>query len=148
MSYISTVIKNKHIMKVQQFDKPTIKAIRQAMDQALAQVANQYGITINTGNARFTGNEVTFKVKANTVDGATGNAITKEAQTFELVKHQEGIGHLSVGDTVILQGKEFTLKGFNTRARKSPIQIEDAQGRGFKCSVQMLKLYNSKYEQA
>ena len=135
-------------MKVQQFDKPTIKAIRQAMDQALAQVANQYGITINTGNARFTGNEVTFKVKANTVDGATGNAITKEAQTFELVKHQEGIGHLSVGDTVTLQGKEFTLKGFNTRARKSPIQIEDAQGRGFKCSVQMLKLYNSKYEQA
>ena len=135
-------------MKVQQFDKPTIKAIRQAMDQALAQVANQYGITINTGNARFTGNEVTFKVKANTVDGATGNAITKEAQTFELVKHQEGIGHLSVGDTVILQGKEFTLKGFNTRARKSPIQIEDAQGRGYKCSVQMLKLYNSKYEQA
>lgn len=129
-------------MKVQQFDKPTIKAIRQAMDQALAQVANQYGITINTGNARFSGNEVTFKVKANTVDGATGNAITKEAQTFELVKHQEGIGHLSVGDTVDLQGKAFTLKGFNTRARKSPIQIEDQQGRGYKCSVQMLKMYN------
>ena len=135
-------------MKVQQFDKPTIKAIRQAMDQALAQVATQYGITINTGNARFTGNEVTFKVKANTVDGATGNAITKEAQAFELVKHQEGIGHLSVGDTVTLQGKEFILKGFNTRARKSPIQIEDQQGRGYKCSVQMLKMYNSRYEQA
>ena len=135
-------------MKVQQFDKPTIKAIRQAMDQALATVASEYGITINTGNARFSGNEVTFKVKANTVDGATGNAITKEAQTFELVKHQEGLGHLSVGDTVTLQGKAFTLRGFNTRARKSPIQIEDAQGRGYKCSVQMLKLYNSKYEQA
>ena len=129
-------------MKVQQFDKPTIKAIRMAMDNALAQVAQEYGITINTGNARFSGNEVTFKVKANTVDGATGNAITKEAQTFELVKHQEGIGHLSVGDTVTLQGKEFILKGFNTRARKSPIQIEDQQGRGYKCSVQMLKMYN------
>ena len=135
-------------MKVTNFDKPTIKAIRMAMDQALATVANEYGITINTGNARFSGNEVTFKVKANTVDGATGNAITKEAQTFELVKHQEGIGHLSVGDTVTLQGKEFILKGFNTRARKSPIQIEDLQGRGYKCSVQMLRLYNSKYEQA
>ena len=128
-------------MKVQQFDKPTIKAIRQAMDQALAQVANQYGITINTGNARFSGNEVTFKVKANTM-GEAGQVNTKEAQTFELVKHQEGIGHLSVGDTVDLQGKAFTLKGFNTRARKSPIQIEDQQGRGYKCSVQMLKMYN------
>ena len=129
-------------MKVTNFDKPTIKAIRMAMDQALATVASEYGITINTGNARFSGNEVTFKVKANTVDGATGNAITKEAQMFELVKHQEGIGHLSVGDTVILQGKQFILKGFNTRARKSPINIEDMQGRGYKCSVQMLKMYN------
>ena len=129
-------------MKVSNFDKPTIKAIRAAMDQALATVASEYGITINTGNARFSGNEVTFKVKANTVDGATGTAITKEAQTFEAVKYQEGIGHLSVGDTVTLQGKAFILKGYNTRARKSPINIEDMQGRGYKCSVSMLKMYN------
>ena len=129
-------------MQVTNFDKPTIKAIRMAMDNALATVEKEYGITISTGNARFSGNEVTFKVKANTVDSATGNAITKEAQTFELVKNQEGIGHLSVGDTVTLQGKQFILKGFNTRARKSPIQIEDMQGRGYKCSVQMLLMYN------
>jgi len=129
-------------MKVQQFDKQNLRAIRTAMDNALAQVAQQYGITINTGNARFSGNEVTFKVKANTVDGATGTAITKEARMFELVKQQEGIGHLSVGDTITLQGKDFILKGYNSRARKSPIQIEDMQGRGFKCSVNMLKMYN------
>lgn len=129
-------------MKVQQFDKQNLKAIRVAMDNALAQVAQQYGITINTGNARFSGNEVTFKVKANTVDSSTGTAITKEAQMFELVKQQEGIGHLSVGDTITLQGKDFILKGYNSRARKSPIQIEDMQGRGFKCSVNMLKMYN------
>lgn len=128
-------------MKVQQFDKPTIKAIRLAMDNALAQVAQEYGITINTGNARFSGNEVTFKVKANTV-GEGGQVNTKEAQQFELVKGLHGLDHLSVGDTVTLQGQEFTLKGFNTRARKSPIQIEDALGRGYKCSVSMLKMYN------
>ena len=128
-------------MKVTNFDKPTIKAIRQAMDQALATVSDEYGITINTGNARFSGNEVTFKVKANTM-GEGGQVNTKEAQMFELVKGQEGLGHLSVGDTVTLQGKSFILKGFNTRARKSPIQIEDMQGRGYKCSVSMLKMYN------
>ena len=129
-------------MQVTNFDKPTIKAIRLAMDNALANVASEYGITINTGNASFSGNEVTFKVKANTVDGATGTAITKEAQMFDLYKGSEGIGHLSVGDTITLQGKSFILRGYNTRARKSPIQIEDMQGRGYKCSVQMLKMYN------
>ena len=127
--------------RITNFDKPTIKAIRVAMDDALAQVEKAYGIKISTGNARFSGNEVTFKVKANTVT-SSGSAITKEAQMFDIVKHQEGIGHLSVGDTVTLQGKQFTLKGFNTRARKSPINIEDMQGRGYKCSVDMLKMYN------
>ena len=128
-------------MKVTNFDKPTIKAIRLAMDSALAKVEKDYGIKISTGNARFSGNEVTFKVKANTVTSG-GKAITKEAQMFDIVKHQEGIGHLSVGDTVTLQGKSFTITGYNTRARKSPINIEDMQGRGYKCSVSMLKMYN------
>ena len=127
--------------RITNFDKPTIKAIRTAMDDALAQVEKAYGIKISTGNARFSGNEVTFKVKANTVTDS-GSAITKEAQMFDLYKASEGIGHLSVGDTVTLQGKSFTITGYNTRARKSPINIEDAQGRGYKCSVQMLKMYN------
>lgn len=129
-------------MQVTNFDKPTIKAIRMAMDNALAQVAQEYGITINTGNARFSGNEVTYKVRANIVDGATGTAITKEATNWDLYKNSIGLGHFNVGDTITLQGKAFTLKGYNTRARKSPINIEDASGRGYKCSVEMVKLYN------
>ena len=128
-------------MQVTNFDKPTIKAIRLAMDSALAQVEKDYGIKISTGNARFSGNEVTFKVKANTVT-SDGVANTKEADNWELYKNTIGLGWLNVGDQIMLQGKYFTLKGYNTRARKSPIQIEDAQGRGYKCSVEMVKMYN------
>ena len=129
-------------MKVTNFDKPTIKAIRMAMDNALATVEKEYGITISTGNARFSGNEVTFKVKANTM-GNDGTVNTKEAQMFDLYKNSIGLGHLNVGDTINLQGKSFTIAGYNTRARKSPINITDAQGRGYKCSVDMVKMYNS-----
>ena len=129
-------------MKVTNFDKPTIKAIRMAMDQALATVASEYGITINTGNARFSGNEVTFKVKANT-QSADGTVNTKEAQMWDIYAPTIGLGHLKVGDTINLQGKSFTIAGYNTRARKSPINITDAQGRGYKCSVAMVKMYNS-----
>ena len=129
-------------MKVTNFDKPTIKAIRMAMDQALATVANEYGITINTGNARFSGNEVTFKVKANT-QSTDGTVNTKEAQMWDLYKQSIGLGHLNVGDTIQLQGKSFTIAGYNTRARKSPINITDSNGRGYKCSVAMVKMYNA-----
>jgi|TARA_R110002153_G_scaffold599_3_gene2829 hypothetical protein len=128
-------------MKVSNFDKPSIKAIRMAMDIALAKVEKQYGIKISTGNARFSGDEVTFKVKANTI-GSGGKAITKESQAWGLHANLHGLGHFSVGDTIQLQGKSFTIKGWNTRARKSPINIEDQNGRGYKCSVNMLKSYN------
>lgn len=129
-------------MKVSNFDKPSIKAIRMAMDQALAKVEKEYGIKISTGNARFTGDEVTFKVKANTI-GSGGTVQTKEAQNWAMMAQVNGLGHFSVGDTIQLQGKSFTIKGWNTRARKSPINIEDQNGRGYKCSPNMIKSYNS-----
>lgn len=129
-------------MKVTNFDKPTVKAIRMAMDNALAKVEKEYGITIKTGNARFSGDEVTFKVKANTM-GSDGTVNTREANMWNLYADMNGLGHLSVGDTINLQGKSFTIAGWNTRARKSPVNITDAQGRGYKCSVDMVKMYNS-----
>jgi hypothetical protein len=128
-------------MKISKLDKPSIKAIRLAMDKALAEVEAQYGIKISTGNARFTADEVTFKVKANVID-KFGTVLSKEAQAWELYAPTQGLDHLSVGDSVQLQGKSFTIKGYNTRARKSPINIEDHNGRGYKCSVSMLKMYN------
>ena len=129
-------------MKVTNFDKPTVKAIRMAMDNALAKVEKEYGITIKTGNARFSGDEVTFKVKANTM-GNDGTVNTKEANMWDLYADMNGLGHLKVGDTVNLQGKSFTIAGWNTRARKSPVNITDQNGRGYKCSVAMVKMYNS-----
>jgi hypothetical protein len=128
-------------MNVSNFDKPSIKAIRIAMDEALAKVSKEYGIKISTGNARFSNDEVTFKVKANTI-GTGGVVKTKEAQAWDIYANMNGLGHLSVGDSVQLQGKSFTIKGYNTRARKSPINIEDHNGRGYKCSVSMLLMYN------
>ena len=128
-------------MKISNFDKPSIKAIRVAMDKALAKVEKQYGVKISTGNARFSSDEVTFKVKANVI-GTGGVVKTKEAQAWEIYASSQGLGHLNVGDTVYLQGKPFTIAGYNTRARKSPINITDSNGRGYKCSVQMLKMHN------
>jgi hypothetical protein len=112
------------------------------MDAALAKVSKEYGIKISTGNARFSADEVTFKVKANVI-GTGGVVKTKEAQAWDIYKVSHDLGHLNVGDTIQLQGKSFTIAGYNTRARKSPINITDSNGRGYKCSVAMVKMYNS-----
>ena len=124
---------------ITQFNRPSIKAIRTAMDEAMSKVEKEFGIKISTGNASFSDNEVTFKVKANTLDGNTGEVISKEAVAFESRKGVYGLDHLSVGDKIEMQGKTFTIAGLNTRARKSPINIIDANGTSYKCSIEMIK---------
>ena len=133
---------------IKQFDNNNLQALRVEMDIALQAISNKYGITIKAGNASFSGNECTFKVKLNT-QGTDGTVITKEAKSWDLYKGLangplDGLSHLNIGDTIYIQGSPYILSGYNTRARKAPINFTDSLGRGYKCSVRMLTLENSK----
>ena len=128
---------------IKQFDKTNLQGLRVEMDKALQAISNKYGITIKAGNASFSGNECTFKVKLNT-KGTDGTVITKEAKDFDRYKGLHGMDHLSVGDTIYIQGSPYILTGFNTRARKAPINFTNSVGSGYKCSVRMLLNENSK----
>jgi len=123
-----------------EFNRNNIKALRVEMDKAMQSISKKYGIAIQTGNASFSGNEVTFKVKANTTS-TDGTAITAEAMQFEKEKSLHGLNHLSVGDTIYIQGNPYILNGLNSRARKAPIQFSNSKG-NYKCSIQMLKAEN------
>ena len=128
---------------IQQFDKSNLQALRVEMDKALQAISNKYGITIKAGNASYSGNECTFKVKCNT-KATDGTVITKEAMDWDRHKGFHGMDHLSVGDKITIQGSTYILSGFNTRARKAPVNFKDTLGRGYKCSVRMLANENSK----
>ena len=128
---------------IQQFNKANLQDLRVEMDLALRTISNKYGITIKTGNASFSGNECTFKVKLNTT-GADGTAITKEAKAWDIYKGMHGLDHLNIGDTITIQGSPYILTGYNSRARKAPINFKSRAGKGYKCSVQMLANENSK----
>ena len=129
--------------KINKFDKNNLKALRVEMDSALESISKRFGITIKTGNASFSGNECTFKVKLNT-KGTDGTVITKEAMDWDRHKGLHGMDHLNVGDPITIQGNRYTLSGFNTRARKAPVNFTNDTGMGFKCSIQMLANENSK----
>tara|TARA_R110000782_G_scaffold37846_3_gene89248 strand:+ start:1102 stop:1500 length:399 start_codon:yes stop_codon:yes gene_type:complete len=130
--------------KVTNFDKANLQALRVEMDNALKGLEKKFGITIKAGNASFSGNECTFKVKCNTI-GTDGTVITKESRDWDRHKgFHNGVSHLNVGDTITIQGSPYILSGFNTRARKAPINFKNAAGAGYKCSVRMLQMENSK----
>ena len=127
--------------KIESFNKPQIVQLRSEIDKALDRVANKYGITISAGNCSFSGNEANFKLKLNTI-GDGGTVITRESQMWDLYKNRTQCSHLKVGDEIQLQGNTYTLTGYNTRAKKAPIQFTDSSGRGYKCSIAMLDQYN------
>ena len=129
--------------KIESFNKPTIVQLRSSIDKALDQVAKEYGITISAGNCSFSGNEANFKLKLNTI-GEGGTVITRESQMWDLYKSRTNCSHLSIGDKITIQGNSYTLSGYNTRARKAPINFTDSRGNGYKCSINMLNMENSK----
>lgn len=128
---------------INQFNRANIKGLRDEINEALSSVASKYGITITAGNCSFSGNEANFKLKLNTI-GEGGTVITRESQMWDLYKSRTNCSHLKVGDTIMIQGTPYTLTGYNTRAKKAPIQFKDSRGQGYKCSIMMLNLENSK----
>jgi|TARA_R110001592_G_scaffold65384_1_gene200684 hypothetical protein len=129
--------------KIETFNKPQIVQLRSSIDKALDQVAKEYGITISAGNCSFSGNEANFKLKLNTI-GEGGTVITRESQNWDFYKNRTNCSHLSIGDKITIQGNSYTLSGYNTRARKAPINFTDSRGNGYKCSINMLNMENSK----
>jgi len=123
---------------IKEFNKQNLKSLRQDMNAALAKLEKQYGIQINVGNASYSDNEVTFKTKCNTVS-KEGTAITKEAQNWPLYAELNGVSQFSIGDRIALQGKIFSIEGWNTRAKKAPVMIKEVgSNKTFKCSAQTL----------
>ena len=129
--------------EITQFNKANLQSLRTEIDNALKAVENQFGIKLHAGNASFSGNEVTFKLKGNTISEG-GTVITREATNWDRHRGLHGMDHLSVGDQIKIQGKNYILTGFNTRARKAPINFKDLRGNGYKCSMRMLQMENSK----
>ena len=129
--------------EITQFNKANLQSLRTEIDNALKAVENQFGIKLHAGNASFSGNEVTFKLKGNTI-GEGGTVITREATNWNRHRGLHGMDHLSVGDQITIQGKSYTLTGYNTRARKAPVEFKDSRGNGYKCSMRMLQIENSK----
>ena len=131
------------IKKLLESEKSEIIEMALSDHISFKQIENQFGIKLHAGNASFSGNEVTFKLKGNTI-GEGGTVITREATNWNRHRGLHGMDHLSVGDQITIQGKSYTLTGFNTRARKAPVEFKDSLGRCYKCSMRMLQMENSK----
>ena len=126
--------------KINQFDRQTLRALRVDLDAAMASIASKYGIQLNAGNISYTAETATIKVQAGVIS-KSGQVVTKDAQAFNQYKRLVGLGNLNIGDAINIQGKEYTISGYKPRSKNAVIVQRD--GRGYKVSVEMVKMYNS-----
>lgn len=126
--------------KINQFDRQSLRALRADLDSAMATIANKYGIQLNAGNISFTSDTATIKVAAGIIKN--GTVVTAEAKAFDQYKRLVGLGAFNVGDTITLQGKQYTITGYKPRSSKAPVCVT-RDGRGYKVAVDMVKMYNS-----
>lgn len=126
-------------MKISSFDRATVKNLRSDIDKALATISKKYGIEISAGNASFTSSNVTYKVQA-AVKAASGVTMTKEASDFNLYA-SINLSGFKLGQTISLQGKEYTIAGWKVRAQRNPV-IVTRDGKSYRVSAEMIKMYN------
>lgn len=112
-------------MSISKFNKANLRLLRADMNKALDAVAQKHGITIKAGNARFTENNVTFKIEAGII-GNDGIAKSRERIALEKLYPQ-------YADKVVkLMGKRGAVSGkvvgYNSRAKRYPFQVETQQG--------------------
>ena len=124
--------------KINQFDRQTLRALRVDLDNAMATIASKYGIQLSAGNISFTSETATIKVAAGIIKN--GTVVTAEAKAFNQYKRLVGLEAFNVGDTIQIQGKEYTIKGYKPRSMAAVVIERD--GRGYKVTVDMVKMYN------
>ena len=122
--------------QIKNFDRAAVKSLRSEIDMALATLSKKYGIEISTGNASFTGSNVTFKVQA-AVKASNGIVMTKEASDFARYASTLLPG-VKIGDTVSIQGNEYVIAGWKTRAQKNPV-IVTRNGKSYRVTASMIR---------
>lgn len=126
-------------MKIEQFDRTTCRIVQERVDQALAAVATEFGLTYKRGSGRFGSSNFTVKAEF-TVAGGLTRKDANRADDYEFFAQLNGIEH-KLGDKVNVGDKTFIIKGWRSKAPKRPVVVTDvSDNRDYVISVLHLKM--------
>lgn len=116
------------------FNKQTLKIMRQDIDSALEAVAKKHGVSFKLGNIRYTGSDFRTKLEC-----FAGDASDAAQQAFERDAWRVGVKKTAFGQTFTQGNITYKITGINTRAKKYPIKAESMnRGKRYKFPVSSL----------
>jgi hypothetical protein len=98
--------------KLTSIDRKACSVLRDALQAAVSGVAEQYGVSINVGNASYSSNEVTFKTSA-AIISADGIAETETRSDLKRF-YPAMVDHVFTS-----RGTEYKVVGYRYKASKN-----------------------------
>lgn len=115
------------------FDQHSVRDLGTAIEEDLREMLNGMGLVPIVGHARFSDNNVTFKLEIARRIG--GIVMTKEAKNFIRMANAGRLGSLKASDLNKRfkdpMNKLYTIIGANPKARVRPVLAIDDRGRKF-----------------
>lgn len=116
-------------MALSKFDKATCNRMSDDMRKALEGVAAKYGVKLVMGNGKFNPAEFSKKLSFK-VMGEDGIDVAAK-RDFELYCRSYGLKPEMFGQSFNDGLSRLIIVGFNSKARKNVIQLQDTNGKKF-----------------
>ena len=117
--------------KITKLDKPTVKYIRERFKTAIKPLAEELGIVIDLGNCTFQASNCRFQLKVAVLD-SVGKPVTEEMDSFRSNAKFCGFEPDDLGRKFTVQGRSYTICGFNPKSSKYPVIAQSGNGKRYK----------------
>jgi hypothetical protein len=115
-------------------DRAQVRVASARVNEVLAGLSKELGLSFSTGSIRFDSNGFTTKLTA-TASASDGSSRTKEAVDFETHAMSFGLKPSDLGHKFTHGGDEFTITGLKPRSSKYPILAKNRMGKTFKFPI-------------
>ena len=119
------------------FNKTEFNMFRNDVNNALAEIAKKYDLTISAGNISYTDVDFTMKLKCEKASGVDARK-THFNELCRAYGFEESDYERVIVDTY---GKRYKLVGFKPIASKTKCIVEGSDGKTYKCPVDFVKHY-------
>ena len=110
-------------------DRAFLRTLRERLQPQLDAIAEELGVSMTTGRATYDYSSGNMKIEIASLN-EDGVATTPERTALDW-RASSGMIPFKAGDTFLHRGETYTVTGYNTRARKRPVQTERSDGKVF-----------------
>ena len=126
--------------KINTIDRDNLRLITRMLQAKVDEVAQETGLEIKVGNARFSPRNATIKLEVNTI-GDNGMAFTKEAENYRYLAPLLGLSVDWLGKSFIYKHEVHTLVGYMPKSTKFPMLATSMNGKEIKFTIETVRRY-------